>query len=284
MLQNVPDTGADQFDFAPLLIAAMADCLPDLDALTTLVEGGDTIRMLLNTRRNAAELIRRARRWGWITPEKAFRSVAKTVSNLWLEWRYGWQQLGYDILNTYEAVTKPVRPDIIQGRAGSSTTDTTEWSQSTLLTRATEELSRTVVNDVSFRANAVGRLDVKTLNFVANPLITAWEVIPFSFVADWFVNVGDVLAAWQVMMTVAELELSKSFKQTVSVESRAGYGPGKDTVTTRIADPGNSVGYETLTKRTRIPAEIPTIVPSITVRLNSKRILDAAALLTTRIF
>jgi hypothetical protein len=34
-----------------------------------------------------------------------------------------------------------------------------------------------------------------------DPLVTAWELIPFSFIVDWFVNVNDNLAAFSPFAT-----------------------------------------------------------------------------------
>lgn len=42
----------------------------------------------------------------------------------------------------------------------------------------------------SFSSDEVARMS----GLGVNPLVTAWELIPYSFVVDWFVNVGDYLA------------------------------------------------------------------------------------------
>jgi len=39
-------------------------------------------------------------------------------------------------------------------------------------------------------------LDGFLKNITLNPITTGWELVPLSFVADWFVNIGDVLAAY----------------------------------------------------------------------------------------
>ena len=39
----------------------------------------------------------------------------------------------------------------------------------------------------------VGQLKSKQLGF--NPVLTAWELVPFSFVADWLVHIGDMIMA-----------------------------------------------------------------------------------------
>ena len=45
-----------------------------------------------------------------------------------------------------------------------------------------------------------GRFDSSSMRLIdqigANPFLTAWELVPYSFVIDWFVNVGDVLHAF----------------------------------------------------------------------------------------
>nr|AMQ23554.1 maturation [Leviviridae sp.] len=39
-------------------------------------------------------------------------------------------------------------------------------------------------------------LDGFLKNISLNPITSSWELVPLSFVADWFVNIGDVLAAY----------------------------------------------------------------------------------------
>lgn len=45
---------------------------------------------------------------------------------------------------------------------------------------------------------------------LTNPLLTAWELVPFSFVADWFVNVGDTIASLDNLHSVKSLDVIRS--------------------------------------------------------------------------
>lgn len=261
-------------DTNALLVAAMADSLPDFDALTALVESKQTIEMIVKARSDAKRLIKNALKGG--------KRTAKAACDAWLSWRYGWQTLGYDIQNAAELLRRPLTDYYIHGRAGSSSTDgevtSVPWNNGWELGVDNTEWSQ----DLSVRAVMVGSLSLRTLNAVADVPITIWEEIPFSFVADWFVNVGDVLAAWKVRRSLSNCYTSIGYKETI--QSRVerfitGNSPGNNY--TRVS--GKAVTYETLITRARIPAGYPTLVPSITVKLTSKRILDAAALLAKRI-
>ena len=135
--------------------------------------------------------------------------------------------------------------------------------------------------DISVRANAIGILKGETLNLIANPAISYWETVPYSFVADWFVNVGDVLAAWKVRASMARLFLSLGSKMDITCKGNMlVQGPGSDPDTSATA---NVSSMEWFASRERIPASTPSLVPSFNVKLTSPRILDAAALLSKRI-
>jgi hypothetical protein len=56
-------------------------------------------------------------------------------------------------------------------------------------------------------ANSIGLL---------NPLTIAWEVLPFSFVVDWFVNIGDCIAEAGAFNGVTILDGGFSLSTTFS--------------------------------------------------------------------
>ena len=271
-LQGIPNPW-EGVNTDALLIAAMADMLPDLDALTTALEARQTMDMVVHARRDAKRLIREALRGGFHT--------VKAASDAWLAWRYGWQQLGYDIKNVYNLLLTPIQALVVEGRSGESRVDSYTAEEAYYWASSDGVYAYDVNIDISVRANAIGILRGETLNLIANPAISFWEKVPYSFVADWFVNVGDVLAAWKVRASMARLYLSLGSKMDITCKGdMLVQGNGSDPTTSATA---NASSMEWFASRERIPASTPSLVPSFDVKLTSPRILDAAALLSKRI-
>jgi hypothetical protein len=255
-----------------LLTQAIADAAPSLDVLTTAAEAAKTAEMVVTARSTAKDLIAQARRGGFNT--------VKAAASAWMQWRYGWTTLGYDMQAIYELLRKPGSHTYVTGQAG--TDSTSDISGAGTRSPRTEgyfsyEYSGSV--DTSLRARVTAKWDGKTQNFaLVNPLVTAWELVPYSWVADWFVSVGDTLKAWHVLSQVMEIHASLGWKTTAHAEfaetaiAAAGW-----------SHTGNWGWTETFDSRGRIPISIPFIVPSITVDLTTKRILDVAAMCARRI-
>jgi hypothetical protein len=266
-------TVPDNIDYDTLLTSAFADIIPDLDALTSAIEARETINMVISARRTAKELIHEALRGG--------KHTVKAAANAWLAWRYGWEQLGRDVKNVYDLMLNPYSL-VIEGRAGESYTDSATFVSTETYGSAAWESTHDVTLDASFRANVVGILKGETLNVLADPAISLWETIPYSFVADWFVNVGDVLGAWKVRNSLQRYYTSIGSKMTFEVSGqKSATGPGNDSRFSSHS--GSASSQETLTVLYRRPGYTPTLVPSFNVNLTSKRLLDAAALLSKRI-
>lgn len=257
-------------DWDALLIAAQADMLPSLDALTTAIEARKTVDMVLHARRTAKDLIREALKGG--------KHTAKAAADAWLQWRYGWEQLGRDVKNVYELILNPYQL-VVEGRAGVSIPYSTTTIESGAWGPCVTSLTREITADNSYRANCIGILKGETLNALADPAISLWETIPYSFVIDWFVNVGDVLGAWKVRNSLARSYSSIGAKVEVTVlTTEDGF---YETSTEGRQTNGNC--REVYTSRFRLPGWNPSLVPSFNVNLTSKRIIDAAALLSKRI-
>lgn len=121
-----------------------------------------------------------------------FGTVRK-MSDLWLNWRYGWRPLCSDLYGmTMDLVNTPPREE----RISVSRTVTHslsgdgvkygipfEWDASM---HSTCKLWATVDSHLLRTGNGYG---------LVNPLSLAWEVIPYSFVVDWFLPIGTTLAS-----------------------------------------------------------------------------------------
>lgn len=135
------------------------------------------------------------------------RDPSKTASNLWLEWSYGWIPFMLDVKSASEVLWElQQRPadTLVRVRA-------TEASETVVTEKFTAELGIPVGQD-SFAiywgnketvrkqderqrwALTPNSLDMPGKLGLTNPLEVAWELMPFSFVADWFLPIGDYLS------------------------------------------------------------------------------------------
>jgi hypothetical protein len=125
---------------------------------------------------------------------------SKQASDRWLELHFGWEPLvqdigaSVDILNgTGKAPTGSSKVHVTS-RSGTTGQDHTSSSDDTHLQR------RNFDWHVGVRMGAVVSVSnpnlaiANQMGFV-NPLSVAWEAVPFSFVVDWFSNVGQCLSA-----------------------------------------------------------------------------------------
>lgn len=267
----LPDAWAEA-NVEALKVQAIANCSADLDALTTAAESHKTFQMIKNTRKDAKDLIVQALRGG--------RHTVRAAASAWLAWKYGWQQLGYDMQNIADFVNAPIKSHIVEGRAGVSPTlqlvippEDIQWSSGTV------HREREVSIDASLRAHAVVRYYSRGLNVAASIPVTTWEMVPYSFVIDWFVNIGDVLRAWDVLLMARNVQVSLGEKYTADITSTATYGPPGSNP--KYVDSGGSAfATERFTRKRRIPSSVPSLVPSLAVRLTGSRITDMAALLS----
>lgn len=255
-----------------LMISAMADILPDLDALTTAIEARKTIEMVVKARHDAKDLIQEALRGG--------KHTVKAAANAWMAWRYGWEQLGRDVQNCYDFLKVPYTHLVVTGQSGRSTTGSS--SESILFYQdAYRKINETTEFswDHSVRARVVAKWQARTLNAIADPAISLWETIPYSFVADWFVNVGDCLAAWKVRNNISSVYPSYGVKSTLKCTNSWVQTPN----CTGGSGSASASCQEVHTTRTRSPASLPSLIPSFDVNITSKRAIDAAAMLAKRI-
>lgn len=150
--------------------------------------------LLLNLKRWIKEFWRRVR-------ERSIRrheSIAVSLSNLWLEFQYGWRQLAQDIFGIATFTRQAAGDLVVKVRskvadiAGGSDLDT-----STGLRRSWDYTS-TVTSEMKVKLTLAGDpvLDLTRLMSL-NPAAIAWEVLPFSFVFDWILNISRYLSELQ---------------------------------------------------------------------------------------
>ncbi len=183
------------------------------ESLVNLAERRQSMSMISNRALQLARFTRKIRQFDLVgaghelglgNPRAAKRRVerslkvkerSKTASNLWLEYHFGWSPLISDIGNACSLLSSPIKDVPYKVSAVRRWTTVRNWgdSQTTGYGRhqscASVRIggSFKVTNPNLFLANRLGML---------NPAGVAWELVPFSFVIDWFVNVSDFLGQW----------------------------------------------------------------------------------------
>jgi hypothetical protein len=253
---------------------AYADIAPQLDLLTTLSEVDKTVKMVLGIRKSALNLLREGLKGGW--------STAKAAASARLEWRYGWRVLGYDIQNFVDYWQEPWSYEITLG--SSAPVVITENEIATTSSYGGYYCSFTdqcVINrKLSVFGRAGIRYDTRFVNVMVSPVNTIWELIPFSFVADWIVNVGTTLAASRAAtLAAAQTSCVSYLFEEESTASPIGVANGNGA--NAVSPYG--ISYTNTSKSTfrmRVPLGRLHYTPQLNVKLDQGRLLDAAALLT----
>lgn len=214
---------------------------------------------------------------------------------LWLEFRYGWSPLVLDIQDTLKAIYAQELRDSLLSKPYERVTSN-EWDDDRQVTpittasfgggvwTATSELTHKVdahayaKYQVSRQSGIVNRL--REFGLFDVPLAT-WELVPFSFVVDWFVPIGDYLAAVQPKIGVKVLDSGYTVHTTKVVKrTLTGYTPSSTGVDSWPSPPFPLGTFDTFTiesKSRTVGLPIP-IFPVPEVKLNFKRLTDAVAL------
>lgn len=120
---------------------------------------------------------------------KKIRSVSKSLSSLYLSYRYGWKLTYQDTLSMIrELETLPARlKKVLIGRAitsdGLNTYSMCTWAD-------TSQKQLDLLRDLATKLDAVLSLE------------NAWDLVPYSFVVDWLIPLGDSLNALDHFLTL----------------------------------------------------------------------------------
>lgn len=156
---------------------------------------------------------------------KRITKRAKQPADAWLEMHFGWVPLAKDIGTSLDAIQKPdlgrtrYRSGSISNYSSPFHIDQTFGHNHQVNWGNYGEGSVSVRMQAAIRTSNPNALLANQLGFV-NPLSVAWEAVPFSFVVDWFSNVGQVLSA---CTDFVGLTLEDAFTSTLYSALRSEY-------------------------------------------------------------
>lgn len=251
-----------------------------LDLGVTLAEAHTTSRMF----RTTAAVLNHARQFRRGAFSFSGVGTTKDVADGWLQWQYGWKPLMNDVFRVADESIRIVINRIKKVEA-----------RVTWPIQVDDTPSRTIYNVPGVvKRSGSGRqsctiachLTVPDFDLARwsslNPVSLGWELIPYSFVVDWFVDVGSYLRNLETALLYSQRfrsgYISELFAYTgTEVSSRREYTTGQ--VRFIIDDGASAKIKETRFQRTKLTSYPVPHKPTMKVDLNSYRMFSAAALL-----
>jgi hypothetical protein len=122
-----------------------------------------------------------------------FAKLRKDFGDRWLAYKYGWTPMLMDIDGAIKSFNQLIVSEGLHIEASGKYHSRDEYTEPGSKGKVTY-LKRTqckmdfVVKDVGFlaRVNGIG---------ITNPALVVWELVPYSFVVDWFLPIGNYLEA-----------------------------------------------------------------------------------------
>lgn len=214
------------------------------------------------------------------------QSLVDDFSNLWLEYRYALRPLVGDLQNALKALSKIIDKRRMIARGHEYSGATSERIESTTLTEPSQIVKLTAkvteTEKIKARSGVLYALEESLLSLVNvlgldQPVESIWELIPFSFIVDWFFSVGDLLNSWfkssglSVLTSWVSLQVERSTVRKITnceVYNYNGYVWQSD----RMIVLGSS--HSTATWRWRVPNPELPLLPRLDIKLDLAKIID----------
>lgn len=180
-----------------------------------LAEYRETSRMFVEVARSLISFYRQIRKGHRLS--LLARGTLNSPST-WLMYRYGMNPLISDLKGALELLTQTPNRGLylkvkVKHEAHTETLSPLYFEGSKVGVKRTK--SDTVVRDIVWVEFSSENWHMATSLGLTNPVQLGYELIPFSFVFDWFINVGDYLASLDVLSGIKRYAFTRSTKSTV---------------------------------------------------------------------
>lgn len=265
----------------------------DADIIVMLLELKKTVRTLLNPLNNLNTLFSRFQRSRGLSGSTL--SLSKYIASEWLKFRYGIMPILYDI----EGIIKAVERDKAKGRhhaRGSKTVSKSDlrppliWSHGDVDTTYQD----TYTDEVIVKCGLVYDAKLSVADYLGFNLRSipkaGWELIPFSFVVDWLLNVQQYIAALSAFgmapesggytvvtrtLTASRMAIGSTIARNTSASTLTRAMSGTHTIVQRTKYRWRGCGGARLKSKINLS--------DIDIDIRDKRVLDSFALILGRL-
>lgn len=211
-----------------------------------------------------------------------------------MEVRYGLRPLYYDILGVMKLTQEPSGlRTTFRGHESDSNSVSDSWTGPCTLANTYITVNRKSSISLDIRAGVLTEGFDQTLwrrmgvSLIAE---SAWELVPFSFIADWFGNFGSLISSWVPKPGIVEkaswFTAETAIHQTVSVSLAGTYNQqlsfnfrrGSVSKIETESSGFSGMNYKFTSYKTRYPNPPRPSLPHISVNLNPQKLLDLASI------
>lgn len=245
-------------------------------------QGKQTVDMVVNAVHSIGGAIRdlkrgkfesAARRFG--VKQRPSKLSEKDVAGRWLELQYGWLPLisdVYEASKAYESVTNKIRKNRVSVSLSREGIKDTSASSSNYSCKGMVDERWRLIYEMSEQLSTARSLGL------TDPASVVWELIPYSFVVDWFLPIGSYL---ENLNTIPKLQ-GRFMTIKVRRFNGSALNVNKAVTWTKLPTTQNSQYYLTRTVSTSLSVPKPAFV-SLPDAMSPSRIWNALALVTQRL-
>lgn len=281
--------------------------------LVDIGELSQTYSMLKNPFQETLNLLKKTRKS--LSPREILKMKTKGVKvwgktheyldaapSTYLEWRYGWRPALRSIDDVCHAIAENLNqhPKRFTGRGKAESSNTGSQTRVTYYNPiggtwqgVQNSFSTEVTRKVSYRAGVLAEGFLSSARNVgvsfADIPSAAWELVPYSFVADWVIGVGDWLAAhrptpgFKYLASWLTAESEDVYKHVVTYHSGSGTSGTGSTAKAYSRSEGKSSLQRTSWTKRRFADVRPTVLPQPDLEFRSlTHLVDSLALMYQR--
>jgi hypothetical protein len=196
----------------------------------------------------------------------------------WLEVRYGWRPLIGEIERFYDALTSTATKRKRLSEQVGDTQYTSSYSLAHVYEYTEGRLEVFYYDFVTIgtRGNVIADFGGKNA-FQINPLVTAWEIVPLSFLIDWLIDIGSQIQAASFLLNNPDYVASYGYRIDYEREISSLFTPNPG-FTSNTYEEGHGKGYLEVRQPTTV-----SLLPPTPLKLDALRGLDIVALMRQRL-
>lgn len=254
-------------------------------ALATAGEARETVSFLRSSMERSVRILRQMRK---VDVKRLRREISrKEHKERYMELRYAIRPLIYDVQGAVKVLYAPKGHyrQTFRAKEERSASNEDQLNGVLVIPGLIADIIRKYHVDVVARAGVLTDVQHSLLATLGGERLaeSAYELLPGSFIADWFANIGSTIGAWSPKAGVTPLASWVVVTKTVTVTNEAVNARPQTTNTANTWENSASLGtcrwFNTTTLVSRTPSPVLRVLPQFDLNLDTYKLTDLSIIL-----